>query len=84
MQTAGFARGKSAPTVFFNAGTKTRCVVHGDDLVSAGRSEDLKWLKEQLKERFDIKTTTVGHKEEEGEVQEARIPNRVIRVTPDG
>ena len=38
-------------------------------------------MKEKLKGRFEIKTTTVGRKEEEGEVKEARILNRVIRVT---
>jgi len=31
LEEVGFARGQSAPTVFFNAGDGVRCVVHGDD-----------------------------------------------------
>ena len=37
-------------------------LVHGDDFVSVGDATDLKWLKEKLKGRFEIKTITVGAK----------------------
>ena len=60
------------------------CLVHGDDLVSVGCPEQLRWLKETLTRRLEIKTTTVGRRESEGELEEARILNRVIRVTKDG
>ena len=49
-----------------------------------GRSEDLKWLKANLSVRFEIKTTTVGTNAHDGEVREARILNRIIRVTSQG
>ncbi len=44
--------------------------------------QDLKWLKGQLGDRFEIKTKLMGLKE--GESQEERILNRVIRVTKQG
>lgn len=60
------------------------CVVHGEDFVCVGRSDDLKWLKTKLSVRFEIKTTTVGMNAHDGEVREARILNRIIRVTSQG
>ena len=56
-------------------------MLHGDDIVCAGGVEDLKWFKGRLKEIFEIKSTTVGMGEAVGEVREARILNRIIRVT---
>ena len=61
-----------------------RCVAHGIDFVSVGDPGSLKWMKDKVSGRFEIKTTTVGTKEQEGEVREARILNRVIRVTNEG
>ena len=58
------------------------CLVHGDDFVCVADSDDLKWLKSQLSERFEIKTKLMGPKE--GESREERILNRVIRVTKQG
>ena len=59
-----------------------RCLVHGDDFVCVGEAEDLKWLESRLKERFEIKSKTMGLKE--GESREERILNRVIRVSENG
>ena len=58
--------------------------MHGDDFVCVGGTEDLKWFKERLKERFEIKSTTVGTDGSAGEVSEARILNRIIRATKEG
>ena len=41
-------------------------------------------VQEKLKERFEIKSTTVCMDQSAGEVRESRIPNRVIRVTEEG
>ena len=41
----GMLAGKSAPTVFFNEATGTRCVVHGDDLTFLGYAEDLQRMR---------------------------------------
>jgi len=42
----------------------------------------VKWLKERLSERFEIKTKVIGAGP--GEETEARILNRIIRVTDKG
>ena len=57
-------------------------MIHGDDFVSSGSSASLKWFKEVLVARFEIKTEVVGLGP--GEVRDARILNRVIRVDENG
>ncbi len=61
-------------------GPKT--LVHGDDFVTQGERGAMDWLKGQLEQRFEIKTKTVGMGE--SELREARVLNRVIRVTDEG
>ena len=63
---------------------KIRCLVDGDYFVCVGKPEDLKWLKAKLSARLEVRTTTVGTNAHDGEVREARILNRVTRVTPQG
>ena len=57
-------------------------MVHGDDFVSAGERDRLKWLRKRLEDRFEIKTTVIGRGTEE--VTEGRVLNRVIRMTKEG
>ena len=52
-------------------GRALRCLVHGDDFVTVGDSEDLEWMKERLQNRFEIKTTIVGPRED-GEVNKKK------------
>ena len=84
MKQWGFKMGKYNPCTYLHEEMGLRCLVHGDDFVCAGGVEDLKWFKERLIERFEIKSTTVGTDESAGEVSEARILNRIIRVTEQG
>ena len=60
------------------------CLVHGDDFVRVGEPGQLRWLKDKLNMFFEIKTTEVGCRGYNGEVKEARILNRVIRVHETG
>ena len=46
----GFAEAKKAPTVFFNAKTAVRLVVHGDDFSHSGTKKELKKIKEKMRE----------------------------------
>ena len=80
----GFITGKYNPCMFHHPPKQILCLVHGEDIVSVGGSNQLRWLKEKLKERFEMKTKVVGAREEEGEVKEARILNRIIRRTSKG
>ena len=55
-------------------------LVHGDDCVTVGCLEQVKWLEEELSKRFEMKTTRLGDEPECQ--QEARVLNRIVRVTP--
>ena len=83
MKEWGFISGRYNPCMFHHPQKRLLCLVHGDDFVSVGALGQLRWMKEKPKARFEIKSTTVGSNEEEGEVKEARILNRVIRITCD-
>ena len=80
----GFITGRYNPCMYHHPGKQILCLVHGDDFVSVGSPEKLRWLKEKLKGRFEIKTSTAGRREEDGKVKEPRILNRVIRLNKDG
>ena len=57
-------------------------MVHGDDFISTGSRESLSWMKCRLEERFEVKTTLIGHRK--GEAPEGRVLNRVIRACSVG
>ncbi len=81
MKSVGFKRGRTNPCIFYNAEKDVRTIVHGDDFLSAGAPDQLTWLDECLKQRFEIKTARIGEEEEE---KDMRILNRIVRVTEDG
>ena len=56
--------------------------LHGDDFASVGNREALRWFREKMEQRFEIKSSVVGTGF--GEVQEARVLNRIIRITDKG
>ena len=70
--------------MFQHESKQVRCLVHGDDFVCVGEPADLKWLRTKLGVRFKIKSSMVGMNAQDGEIREARILNRIIRVTPQG
>ena len=77
MVKLGFKVGKSSPVIFNHDQKGIRTLVHGDDFVSSGRPEDLKWLSEELEKKYDITTKIMGEKPDmEKEVQ---IRNRTLR-----
>ena len=46
--------------MYHHPGKKMLCLVHGDDFVCVAKTRDLKRLKDQLSQRFEIKTKTMG------------------------
>ena len=82
MKSAGFEVGKYNVSTYYNAQRKLRTLVHGDDFVTVCNREDVKFIREKLDQRFQLKTSVVGRGK--GEVQETRILNRVLRTTEDG
>ena len=56
--------------------------MHGDDSTITGPKEDLWRLEEQLKKKYDIKTSYLGPESEHN--KEIRVLNRTLRWTDDG
>ena len=61
----GFEICKYNPCLFHHSARKMPRLVHGDDFVCVADADDLKWLKEQLSQRFEMQTKTMGLKEGE-------------------
>ena len=80
--SAGFIIGKYNPSTYYHPARKLRTFLHGDDFVTSGERESLAWLKIILESRFEISTTIIGDRD--GEVKEARVLNRTIRVNEEG
>ena len=53
---AGFTPGKTSPCISHDIMT----FLYGDDFVSSGSLEDLKWREGVLKGKYSIKTTAIG------------------------
>jgi hypothetical protein len=82
LEGIGFARGKSAPTVFYNAVTLTRCVVHGDDFTFLGYDDDLKDVVKAMQDWYELKVRAVLGGEA-GDDREVTILNRRLRWEGD-
>ena len=79
----GFERGLTNPCCFYHRGRQIRLVVHGDDFTALGCRADLLWYESKLAESFELKLR--GHLgEAPGCIQEMRILNRIVRLTPEG
>ena len=82
LESEGFRKGKGAPTVFFNAKTAVRLVVHGDDFTYSGTKE-LEKIKGKMREWYVIKdpgTMGIG----KNEIKEVTILGRTVRWTAEG
>ena len=81
---SGFARGRYNPSTYYHPEMRIKAMVHGDDFVSTGTREALQWFRSVLEARFEISTTVIGSNQKAGEVQEAKVLNRIIRMDKDG
>lgn len=79
----GFVEGASARTVFYNAETKTRCVVHGDDFTFLGYKSELQKVKAKMAEWYELKVRGILGTDE-GDMRVISILNREIEVTEQG
>ena len=76
--------GQSNPCVFYHSERGIRVLVHADDYASAGPLQSLKWMKESLEGRFQMKTAIIGHSADSDVVREGKILNRIIRASRRG
>ena len=54
LESIGFKRGVGHPAVFYHSGREIKTLVHGDDYVSSGMSEQLDWLQGELEKAYEI------------------------------
>ena len=59
-------------------------VVHGDDFLSEGEAQELRWFDIELRKHFELKTEVLGPNVKNSEVQEIRFFNRVITWSDKG
>ena len=73
---SGFVRGTASPCVFHHVVLGIRTLVHGDDYVSVGQPDQLKWLEGQLQQKCKIKTQILGPGPDH--LRELKVLNRIL------
>ncbi len=82
MAKIGFVVGRYNVCTYYHKERGIRTLVHGDDFVSTGTREEVRWFNKMLEQRFEVKTKVIGRGK--GEDKEGKVLNRVIRVTEEG
>ena len=80
MKGIGFRQGRYNTCTFWHKKRDLKTMVHGDDFVTSGNDEDLTWMKNEMMQRFQIKTQMLGHRH----THEGKVLNRLVRATPEG
>ena len=83
MRQWGFVQGVYTPGLYYRPTWDIATLVHGDDFVSVGSVDRMLNFKEALERRFKTKTQIIGSGGGR-EVVEARVLNRILRVSPEG
>ena len=78
----GFLRGKASPCAFRHKSMALGTYIRGDDFVTSGNDEDLKWLKAGLERHYEINTEVLGPDTQDN--QQVQILNRIVSWTPEG
>eukprot|EP00974_Lingulodinium_polyedra_P080547 7803045-Lingulodinium_polyedra.AAC.1 len=60
MLAAGFTVSRYNPSTFYHSKRALRCLVHGDDFVTGGGEEDVRWFKGVLEQGFEVSTKIIG------------------------
>ena len=75
MESLGFCMSIFQPSVYYHKSRGMIALVHVDDFLCSGDEDDLEWLCDGLKDKYDLKRN-VMHK---GSNAEVRYLNRSIR-----
>ena len=79
----GFVQGKSNPCCFKHPKWRLALVVHGDDFTCLGTDHHLDLYEKAIQESFEVELRgRMGN--DEGDAQEMKILNRIVRITPQG
>ena len=80
MRNLGFELSILHSSVFYHRIRNVIVVIHVDDFLCSGKIEDLQWLYESVKEKYDLKYTILSRDSK----REVKYLNRTIRWTPRG
>ena len=78
----GFRQARSSPCIFSHPEKDIATMVHGDDFVSAGTENALRWMQKIVKAAFEISTTIIGP--ESRDKKQVRVLNRTVTYTNAG
>ena len=82
MVAIGFVQGKASPCTFYHEERGIRTYIHGDDFVSVRSNSDLKWLRKETENKYELKPHVLGPTKEDP--QQVKVLNRVLRWTDQG
>ena len=82
LRTAGYLQVEANPCLCYKKEIGVSIMVHGDDFVAVGPDQHLAEARKTLEDKYKLKVEKLGC--EEGEVQELRILNKVVRATKSG
>ena len=83
LATLGFRRGIGHPSMLVRADRQIWTLVHGDDYVSSGCKSDLQWLRQQLEQKYELKSQMMGSRGL-GVVDEGKVLNIILRWSEQG
>eukprot|EP00973_Karenia_brevis_P024759 3414071-Karenia_brevis.AAC.1 len=61
----GFKSGKSSPCIYWHPSRDIITMAHGDDFISTGGEEDLRWVRTKLEKEYEISTDVIGPEAED-------------------
>ena len=79
----GFKRGKSTPCVFEHEERDLKIMVHGDDFVTLGLEEQIKWFHESMQSTYEVTIRGVLGPEAKDD-RRIEILNRVVEWRSNG
>ena len=78
MKGQGFLLGEYNASTSFDAVRGLKVMVHRDVFVSSRTTEHLQWLRSKLEQRYEIKTSVIGHRQRE--TKEGGVLNGELRA----
>ena len=78
----GFIPGVANPRVFVHGSTGLRLTIHVDDMAVVGMPADLRWLRDSLAKRYELKSQVLGPGANED--REIQYLVRVVTWRADG
>ena len=78
----GSQRSPAFPSLYHHVERKLCTLVHGDDYVTSGTKDQVKWLQQELEKTFKIKTDILGYDDKDVKA-EAKVLNRLTKASAE-